>query len=149
MYSPTLKITPEAMLGDFARKDEATELRFIPTGMSMYPFIIGGRDVIRIKRLSKPKEVRKLDIVAAYIDGKGYVVHRVYAVNGRRLTLMGDNNLIVQEDCLQSDVVGIVTYINDKDCNSPQFRGLSEIWVRLRCVRRYLLWIIRRIDQRI
>lgn len=77
-------------------------------GNSMLPFIVGGRDKVT---LEKKQFVKKGDIVLAWVNGKSYVLHRVYHINGDALILMGDGNHSVYERCLVSDVCGTVVII--------------------------------------
>lgn len=147
MCSHKLLIDPKIIFGDFVRlRGEVTELTFIPSGMSMYPFIIGGHDIVKLRKQSI---VKYLDIVVAHIPDKGYVLHRVYKVSGNRLTLMGDGNIQAKEYCEIPDVVGVVSYINGTCCNSIFFRFGSYIWIKLRFVRKYLLWLLRKKDSRL
>lgn len=58
-------------------------------GNSMRPFIHGGRDKVLIQRKD---EIRIGDIVMVPYGGMT-ILHRVYAIEGTRLILMGDGNL--------------------------------------------------------
>lgn len=77
-------------------------------GKSMYPFITGGRDIVELR---KTDTLSVGDIVLAHIPEKGYVLHRIYRMQGERLTLMGDGNLHAREQCEKTEVSGKVIRI--------------------------------------
>ena len=114
-------------------------------GNSMLPFIADGRDCVV---LLKSDNLSPGDIVLADVPGKGYLLHRIYLMQGEWITLMGDGNLYATEQCRQTDVLGKVMKIvrNGQyvDCNSPYERFKSFCWKRLLPLRRYLLFILRR-----
>lgn len=118
---------------------------FVPKGTSMQPFIRGNRDKVI---LVKSDQIRKMDILLVKIDG-AYIMHRVVAIHGNNITLMGDGNIIGVEHCYKSDVLAKVTTIirDDKcvDCEGKQHYVLAIIWRFLLPIRRYLLAIYRRL----
>ena len=83
-------------------------------------------------------------IVLARTEANGVVLHRVVDIQGERLTLMGDGNLVQRETCSVSDVVGIAEYIIRYD-GRKQFiytkRQLRiwRFWYWLCPVRKWLL----------
>ena len=115
-----------------------------PQGDSMIPFIKGGRDSVV---LQKTKEVDTGDIVLAHIPEKGYVLHRIYKMEGEQLVLMGDGNLRATERCRKEDVLGKVVRIlrDGQYVESSSFaeRFKARCWRRLLPLRRYLLFVCR------
>ena len=112
-------------------------------GMSMLPFIIGGRESVV---LQKPTALREGLVVLAWVDGARYVVHRIIGIDGEHITLMGDGNLVGTEHCTAADVKGVVTHVMDaqermRDLYSWHRRWAARLWRWLRPVRRYLLAI--------
>jgi SOS-response transcriptional repressor LexA len=103
-------------------------------GNSMLPFIHGGKDSVRLR---KPEGVKVGDIVLAVFGGRP-IIHRVIAINGTKVTLMGDGNLQGTEKGDLSEVLGIVDRIISPSgrCRKP---GDGRIWRRLFPVRKYLL----------
>ena len=119
--------------------EEGREVSFTPLGNSMLPFIRGGKDSVR---LCKKPAVEGGDIVLVRLPGR-YVLHRVVGMEGERLTLMGDGNLVGTETCSRADVMGTVTAIlKGKRTVIP---GKGKFWRTLKPVRRYILAIYRRI----
>ena len=112
-------------------------------GMSMLPFIIGGRESVV---LQKPTALHEGQVVLAWVDGTRYVVHRIIGIDGEHITLMGDGNLVGTEHCTAADVKGVVTHVMDaqermRDLYSWHRRWAARLWRWLRPVRRYLLAI--------
>ena len=120
----------------------------IPTkGNSMLPFIRGGVDSVKLRKLGS---LDAGDIVLAEIREGTYVLHRVFAVDGDRVTLMGDGNRRGTEECMASDIAGTAVMIlkhNEKevDCRSPKALRRARLWRRLLPLRRILLGFYRRL----
>lgn len=116
-------------------------------GNSMLPFLHDGRDK---GLLVAPHPPKVGDPVLAKIESSRYVLHRVVAIDGEHLTLLGDGNLL-PEYCLVSDIQASVvgfyrkgsTHLDRVD--GRKWRIYSAIWMRLRPIRRYLLAIYRRV----
>ena len=116
-------------------------------GDSMLPFIIGGKESVI---LHGPGLTDVGDVVLAWVDGCRYVVHRIVRIDGERVTLMGDGNLVGTEHCLIGDIKARVTHVVDeKERTHYLYKGwrklAAKVWYWLRPVRRYLLAIYRRL----
>lgn len=117
-------------------------------GNSMRPFIESGRDKAV---LEQAKRINVGDVVLALTTDDRYVLHRVVARQGEMLTLMGDGNIRGREHCLESNVLGIaVAFIRGSHerkltVASRTWRTYSYIWTHLLPLRRYLLWIYRKL----
>lgn len=127
--------------------DEGVSVTFPVKGYSMLPFIIGGRESVI---LQKPLTVRLGDVVLAWVDDCRYVVHRVIGIEGERVILMGDGNIVGVEHCLLSDVKALATHVVDAkgrkhDLYAPWRQRASRLWWQMRPVRRYILAIYRRL----
>lgn len=118
-------------------------------GDSMLPFIVGSRDSVLIRRPSEIKSLHTGQIVLAHLPNSRYVLHRIVHICGTEVILMGDGNFRETESCRLSDIMGIVTKIirNGRyvDCNAWAERYKAKIWGRLLPIRRYLLYIYKRI----
>lgn len=123
---------------------EGLQVTFVPKGVSMLPFIRGERDSVL---LGKPENLEVMDIVLARA-GRTYVLHRIISVEGDRITLMGDGNIVGVESCRKDDILAkalrIVKPGSQIDCLGKKHRRRAEIWRFLLPVRRYLLAIYRR-----
>ena len=127
--------------------DEGVSVTFPVKGYSMLPFIIGSRESVI---LQKPQAVRLGDVVLAWVDDCRYVVHRVIGIEGERVILMGDGNIVGVEHCLLSDVKALATHVVDAkgrkhDLYAPWRQKASRLWWQMRPVRRYILAIYRRL----
>ena len=115
------------------------EVVMVPKGRSMLPFIRGDEDKVRLR---KPTELKVGDIALAQVEGH-YVMHRVIAINGQQVTLMGDGNLKGTEQTTLSQVAGVVTEIITPE---GRHRKLTKgrLWRTLLPVRKYLLKVYRK-----
>ena len=120
---------------------EGKEVIITPKGNSMLPFIRNGRDEVTMVRLTRPAEVG--DILLAKI-GSRFVMHRVFAVDGDDITLMGDGNICGKEYCNHSDIIGLVTEIR-KEGGKVVIPGKGKLWRKLRPIRKYILAIYKRV----
>ena len=125
---------------------EGTDVVFRPKGMSMLPFIRGGKDSVLLRKAGGLKEG---DIVLAKVEGGSYVLHRIDKIQGNYLILMGDGNLVGKERCSLADVIAVAVQIlkDDKviDCQSKTHMRRARFWRRLLPIRRYLLAIYKRV----
>lgn len=116
-------------------------------GFSMRPFLEDGRDKAL---LMKPSNPQKGDPVLAEIEPGHFVLHRIIAINDKRVVLRGDGN-IGTESCRPEDIKGGVKgfYRKDRDrldsVDGWKWKTYSWIWTRLFPIRRYLLAFYRRI----
>jgi hypothetical protein len=117
-------------------------------GTSMYPFIRPLRDKVV---LSAPEGVTVGDIVLALLDNGHYVLHRVTSIDGETLCLMGDGNICSGEQCEMSDILAKATHIvrggKQVSTASSREQAIARLWRMLLPVRRYLLFILRRLDR--
>lgn len=121
------------------RLNEGKVVQLSPRGVSMLPFIHCGYDKVRVYKEAK---VAVGDIVLAPYNGHLFL-HRVYAIEGSRLILMGDGNLKGNEVVDKADVWGTVTEIVKPDghCIKPH---KAWLWRHLLPMRKYLLKIHRK-----
>ena len=119
--------------------DEGREVLFTPKGNSMLPFIKNGRDSVVLSKLHRSLEIG--DIILVKI-GQRFIMHRVFALDGDNVTLMGDGNISGKEYCNVSDVIGIVTEIH-KESGRVVKPGKGRLWRLLLPFRRYILFIYR------
>lgn len=154
------------MVGDITIIEEAVRLvgegvsvTFPVRGRSMLPFIIGSRESVV---LQKPEKVWVGQVVLALADsadGVGwagrknhYVVHRVVAVDGDRVTLMGDGNLAGREYCDIAGIKAVATHVVDaKGRRHDLYSGprcvAARLWGRLQPVRKWLLLFYRVLEK--
>ena len=151
-------MTDNEIINEAIRLVEAGVSVTLPVnGRSMLPFIIGGRESVILQQPPKQGETRqdapqlKLgDVVLAWVEGSCYVVHRIIRIDGDRVTLMGDGNLVGTEHCRLSDIKAIATHVVGSDeqphdlYTSRRMLGV-RLWWWLLPIRRYLLAIYKRL----
>jgi len=102
-------------------------------GNSMRPFLIHMRDKALLTNLKELKV--GLPVLAEPSPGH-YVLHRIVAINGDKVTLRGDGN-IGTEHCLQKDVKALAAGFFRDNRTTPdliesrKWRIYSWIWMRL------------------
>lgn len=135
-----MQLPNEIFIPEIARLvSDGKQVQFTPTGVSMRPFIEGGVDNVT---LVKPADLQVGDIVLAEIQPQHYVLHRIYAIEGDALTLMGDGNLVGTEHCTRAQVLAKVIAIHSpKGRRKPLTR--AWLWRHLKYARRILLKIYR------
>ena len=111
-------------------------------GYSMRPFLEHERDRVI---LDAPKHLKVGDAVLAEIAPDHYVLHRIIAIEGDKVTLMGDGNVKGTESCRLCDVAGIVTHYLRPGrtllASDPVLQRRIRLWRRLLPIRRYLLFV--------
>lgn len=147
MESRKLIVPNSVLLGEAVLMLENGKDVVIPTkGNSMLPFIRGERDTVTLRRMD---EYKTGDIVLASV-GNAYILHRIWSIDGSRVTLMGDGNLRGKEICSIEDLHGAVTGINKPsgktvDPYSGSQKRNAAVWRRLLPLRRIILGIYRRL----
>ena len=123
--------------------DNGSEVELMTKGFSMLPFIIGGVDSVRLKKVSFD-DITVGNIVLAEIEKGRYVLHRVIAKDNDSLTLKGDGNLKGCEICRRGDLIGIVTGIISPS-GKVKVPGNARVWRMLGTFpRRCILALYRR-----
>lgn len=111
-------------------------------GYSMRPFLDNTRHKVT---LAAPGVLTVGDAIMAEISKGVFVLHRIIAIHGDVIMLMGDGNVRGTEVCKRSDVIGIVThYIYENKTVPATDKWLKKeirIWRKLLFMRRYLLYI--------
>ena len=142
------KILPnDILLGEVSRLvAEGESVTIMTKGTSMLPFIVGGRDSVR---LESPADLQPGMIVLAEVQDGRYVLHRIISVEGEAVTLMGDGNIAGVERCRASDVKAVAATIirpdKEIDANGKKHQRKARMWKTLLPVRRYLLAVYRRL----
>ena len=123
-----------AQARDLLLEGQSVQIRV--QGQSMLPFFRSG-STITLRPL-RDGDLRRGNVVMALAPSGYYVVHRIIRVTDGTVTLLGDGNTVGTATMPISQVYGIV------DC-APIHRMLARIWLWMRPVRKYPLWIRRRI----
>lgn len=121
------------------RLEQGKVIQLTPVGISMLPFIRGGRDKVLVRKVT---EVKVGDIVLVPY-GDHLILHRVYVIDGTRLTLMGDGNLKGTETVETSEVMGTAVQIIKPNgrCRKPH---RAWLWRHMLPARRLMLKLRRK-----
>lgn len=134
----------EILLPEMGRMlQEGKSVRFTPTGVSMRPWIEGGRDAVVLRRVDA--DIRVGQVLLCKV-GDRFVLHRLRAIEqDGTLVLQGDGNIIGQERCAKADVLGRVTAVYAAS-GRRKWLPTTTLWLRLpRLVRKYGLKIYRKL----
>ena len=123
---------------DLESLQEGKLVAIVPQGISMLPFIEGGVDQVF---LLKKEKVEMGDIVLVEYKGK-HILHRVYAIDGEKVVLMGDGNLEGTEEVMVEEVMGTVVEIVHKGRRRKP--GKAWLWRHSLPLRRYMLKLHRK-----
>jgi len=135
-------IPNEILLGEVTNLlSEGQEVIILTKGCSMLPYLRSEKDSVALRKNS---DVEVGDIVLAHLGGGRYVLHRIFALDGDKVTLMGDGNIRGQEFCTKKDISGTVVRII-KASGKEKVPGKGRIWRLFLPVRRYILAFHRRI----
>lgn len=122
---------------------EGREVEMMTKGTSMLPFIVGDRDSVILKK-EACDSLRPGDIVLARRSPGNYVLHRIVAVAGDRVTLRGDGNVYGTETVGRKDILGRVIAVV-KPSGRKHVPGNACLWRKLNpFVRRCVLALYRR-----
>ena len=86
----------------------------------------------------RPGDLVRGHVVLGETDAGTFVVHRIIRVEASHIVLLGDGNVAGTETIPRERIYGIV------DCG-PLHLQLARIWLWMRPVRKYPLWILRKI----
>ena len=119
-------------------------------GFSMLPFIRGGKDLVVLEKADRDL-LKADDIVLFHIGTQGggrYVMHRILAVDGDQVDIMGDGVPYNHEHVLRNQILARAVEIirggkRSVDPYSRRQLRLVHFWQWLRPVRRYILFIYR------
>ena len=114
---------------------EGQAVKVAVKGQSMLPFFVSGATV-SIRPIT-PSDFKVYNVVFADA-GNHFVIHRIIGLEGDKVTLLGDGNIVGTESMSRDKVYGVV------DCSALNLL-LARLWVALRPVRRFPLAIFRRI----
>lgn len=115
---------------------EGHDVEMLVKGNSMRPYLENEKDSVLLRKMDS---VAVGDVILARIAPKTYVMHRVWSIDGNRITLMGDGNLRGREFCRKEDVIGTVICFLKADGRKIT-PGKGKVWRALLPFRRYILY---------
>ena len=121
---------------------DGCELKISPAGMSMYPFLVGGRDeVFLCSKLKKP--AKRGDICLYLRDDQLFILHRIHHINQLGYFMLGDAQTGIEGPIPKKHIRATATAViwrgKKIPCNRWWLRCLVEIWLWLRPIRPYIM----------
>ena len=113
-------------------------VQFPPTGWSMYPLLVPGRDQVIVEPVD-PAALRRGDVALYRRDQGILVLHRICRVRPEGFYLVGDNQKEVEGPLRPSQFLGRMAAVVRKgktvSVRHPAYRALAGTWLALRPVR--------------
>ena len=142
---PNAELLPEIV--KMLNEEHTITLRL--RGFSMRPFLEDNRDKALF---TKPilENLKVGDPVLAETMPSHFVLHRIINIEGEKVTLLGDGNLI-SEHCKLEDIRGAIVGFYRKNrhtldrIDGRKWKTYSTVWMKLRPIRRILLGLYRRL----
>lgn len=116
------------------------------TGTSMIPLLVWGRDSVELVKCEKAQVG---DIIFYRRDDGHFVLHRIIGKNEKTYILCGDNQWVKEYGIEDRHIIAVVKSITRKgkkiDVNNKSYQFYSKLWTAILPLRRYFLFVIRRI----
>lgn len=125
-------------------------------GVSMLPFIRGDKDSVVLEGVESctPEGKSRIRVnvgdIVLFRYKERYIMHRILRIENCKAIIQGDGVARNMEICSLDDIYGRVTQIlkpgkSPVDPYSDKMRRRSALWMRLKPIRRYVLFIYRRL----
>lgn len=116
------------------------------TGTSMIPLLVWGRDSVELVKCEKAQIG---DIIFYRRDDGHFVLHRIVGKDENGYVLCGDNQWVKEFGIEDRHLIGVVNAITRKgkkfSVENKLYTLYSKIWVEILPLRKYFLFILRRI----
>ncbi len=125
-----------------ARTQAGERASFVVSGMSMWPFMRHGKDVVFIEKC-EPEKVKPGDVVLLYTPDQVYLLHRIMKCTKRGIVTAGDSKCRYDgefpRECVKAKVVMVKRGTKYIRCDNIFWRIIFGIWRKLFHFRRKLL----------
>lgn len=118
--------------------EKGRSFTFTPNGVSMKPFIKGGRTSVTIEKYTGG--AKRFDIVFYQRDDKKYVMHRIVKVYDNSFGICGDNQWWI-ESVKNEQIFAIVTEVDEKKLPG------GFIYLHTLALRRFIIHVIKYIKK--
>ena len=122
------------------------EFRMYPHGTSMRPLLRQGIDSVVLEKMKRAP--KKNDILFYQRQDGSYILHRVWEVTDTGLTLVGDNQRMLEYGVTEEQIIGYVTriYRGEKEinCDGLWYRMYLWLW-QFMVIRRLVLPVTNRL----
>lgn len=122
------------------------EFRMYPHGTSMRPLLRQGIDSVVLEKMKRAP--KKNDILFYQRKDGSYILHRVWEVTDTGLTIVGDNQRMLEYGVTEEQIIGYVTriYRGEKEinCDGLWYRMYLWLW-QFMVIRRLVLPVTNRL----
>lgn len=125
--------------------EDGNLLRISPSGLSMYPFLVGGRDEVFLRSTTVKKPV-KGDIALFRREDGIHVLHRIHHIRNNWYYMLGDAQTGIEGPIDEKNVIAVVKAVIWKnriiDRDNIILKTLTRIWTIMRPFRPIILKIL-------
>ncbi|MCL2717732.1 MAG: S24/S26 family peptidase [Lachnospiraceae bacterium] len=122
---------------------EGYQLKICPSGTSMIPFLVGGRDEAVLSIPAEDFKFRKNDIILYRIENGVHVLHRICRISEEGIYTLGDAQTQVEGPLKREEIIAVADYIIRKGKKitrtNLRYNILAVIWRMLRPFRRTIM----------
>ena len=127
-------VSPEELMEPLlAVMEEAETVPLVISGYSMNPFLAHGRDTVYLSKIKRP--LKKGDMVLYRRDSGAYILHRLYRVEGKSYTFVGDAQTQLEGGIQEEQLLALVTAVRRKGKllkkGSFWWDFFEKIWIRM------------------
>lgn len=120
------------------------ELKIHPSGTSMVPFLRGDRDQAILTSVTG-KRLKRGDVVL-YVRKNGiHILHRIHHVKDGAYFMLGDSHTWIEGPVEKEAILAVASSLIRKgrviQGDSPFYRFLARVWLRLRPLRPAIFFI--------
>ncbi len=87
--------------------EKTGEIAFVPKGMSMYPFIKGGKQSVIVKKFQDGIEIEKFSVILYVRENQSLVLHRVINFDNGEYVVCGDGQFSF-ERVKREQIIGVM-----------------------------------------
>lgn len=118
--------------------DDGLTLKISPSGLSMYPFLVGGRDVVLL-RSAETKKLRRGDITLYSREDGLHVLHRIHHIKNNEYYMLGDAQTGIEGPIARKNIHAVAAAVVWRNtqigCNDFILRLLTQTWLTIRPLR--------------
>ena len=142
-----VKIPVESLMEVVTLQLQSGQLaNLVVSGSSMLPMLREYRAAVQLKPVSERLQPGEIGLY--HRDNGQYVLHRVIRLSGEDYLFCGDNQAeleTVRHDQLIAVVVGYTRKGKLHSTREPGYGIYCWLWVKLFCLRKYYIWLRRRL----
>jgi hypothetical protein len=126
--------------------EQGIGVRITVTGMSMYPFLHGNRDVVELVR-TRMDDVRRGDIVLIRRDSGEYVLHRIFRRSREGFFIVGDAQQWIEGPLKPNQLLAKASVIWRKSrcipCSKTVWKLVGAVWLLMLPYRQRMIKLYR------